>query len=125
MINNYMKLFSIFLKLLCSTNNYINKKNSADQYIHFLNSNNIKIENQNENRTGIDERPIINKDLDQELTQINLNMLKKNILDTLVNPNINIFHKIEIINKYDILNDHLYTNISAAGLLDDFNFEIF
>lgn len=124
MIYIYMKLFSIFLKLLCTTNNYINKKNSADQYIHFLNSNNIKIENVNENITGIDQRPIINKDFDQELTQINLNMLKKNILDTLVNPNINIFHKTEIINKYDILNDYLYTNISAAGLLDDFNFDI-
>ena len=124
MIIIYMKLFSIFFRLLCSTNNYINKKNSAEQYIHFLNSNNINTEIQNENRTGIDERPNIYNDLNEELTQINLNMLKKNVFDTLINPDINIFHKIELINKYDIFKTNYSINIYAGGLLDDFNFDI-
>lgn len=124
-----MKLFFIFLNLMCLNNNKIYTKNSSDKYISFLNANNINYIKNNNNssaiHSGIDERPKLEYDEDIELINININFYKKRILDSLMNDNIATLEKIDIINKNYILPNTFIVNITTAGLLDDFNFEIF
>ena len=124
-----MKLFSIFLNLMCLNNNKIYSKNSSDRYISFLNANNINYIKKNNNssasHSGIDERPKLEYDEDIELINININFHKKRILDSLMNDNLATLEKIDIINQNLILPDTFIVNITSGGLLYDFNFEFF
>lgn len=119
-----MKLFSLFFELMCMTNNnnkINNKINNENRYSSFFNANNIM---KLSNVSGIDHRPLDIIDNDEQLIKINTNMLKKNILDTLINTNISSYHKIDLINRYDIFNKSMNFNILEGGLLDDYNFEL-
>lgn len=115
-----MKLFSFFLNLMCMTNKKINTNNSHDRFNKFMQDYRL---NNPKNSTGNDERPNIKIDNNEELLNIYTNIHKKKILETLIDSDINILHKIELINKFDILNHSIRVNISSGGLLDDFNFE--
>ena len=116
-----MKFFSIFLKLMCIPSNKIHNKNLNEQYTNFFN-NNIPELNLNDT-SGFDERY---NDIDklEDLSNINININRKRILDALINPNISTLQKIDIINKYNILDDCMKINMYAGGLFDDFNFII-
>lgn len=115
-----MYIFNVIFNLMCLSKNSVNNKN---RYNSFLKHNNFLIKDSNTTNSGNDERPNI-KD-NEDLNSIYINFHKKNILETLENNNIGIFHKLELINKYDILNETISVNILKGGLLDDFNFEIF
>ncbi len=59
----------------------------------------------------------------KELDDISTNLNKQKILYLLESSDNSIFEKIEIIEKYDILNEDCY-NIFNGGLLDDWEFNI-
>ena len=115
-----MKILSIFLKLMCISNNKIHKKLN-EQYTNLLNNNMPELNSNNS--SGYDKRF---SDIDEleNLADININIHRKRILDVLINPDLATLQKINIINKYNILNDNLNINIYAGGLLNDFNFTI-
>ena len=116
-----MKFFSVFLKLMCISNNKIHTKKSNEQYNNFFN-NNIPELNLNDT-SGFDERF---NDIDKfdDLSNINININRKRILDALINPDVATLQKIDIINKYNILDDSMKINIYGGGLLNDYNFII-
>jgi len=117
----YMKILSIFLKLMCISNNKIHYKKLNEQYANLLN-NNIQELNLNDT-SGFDQRYNDTDNLD-DLLNININIHRKRILDALINPDVATLQKIDIIKKYNILDHTMKNNIYAGGLLNDFNFTI-
>jgi len=75
-------------------------------------------------RNGLDERfPL--EDPNDKIYQISTNINKKNLLDKLNSNSVNINEKLNLIQKYNVLNYTVGTNILKGGLLNDWEFDIF
>ena len=74
-------------------------------------------------RNGLDERYPI-KDPNHKIDEIFININKMRLLNKLNNDHLNINDKINIIKKYNVLNDDFRPNILEGGLLDDWDFDI-
>ena len=84
-----------------------------------MNTNNIfsKLE---KNDCGMDMR--YSEEQTINLEKININLQKKKILKKLEDGDISIYEKILLIKDNHILEDSYSYNISAGGLMDDFNY---
>ena len=99
---NYLKLFLFFF--------YLKKGKKNNNYIKDFDSN---------SKLGYDYRYPINN------TSINIDEIKKNIiskknLDILTNKNIGINIKLDLINKYNILNNNIYSCKNNKDLYNKF-----
>lgn len=75
-------------------------------------------------RDGLDERfPL--EDPNDKIYQISNNINKNNLLDKLNSNSVNINEKLNLIQKYNVLNYTVGTNILKGGLLNDWEFDIF
>jgi hypothetical protein len=73
---------------------------------------------------GLDERfPL--EDPNDKIYQISNNINKNNLLDKLNSNSVNINEKLNLIQKYNVLNYTVGTNILKGGLLNDWEFDIF
>ena len=114
-----MKFLTLMMLMKLGTRIII-KNIESDNSVPFE-SNNI------ESPSGFDSRFPNNTNIDpMEISKINQYMEIQKLIKTLEDCENNELKKISILNKYSFLfNDTLNTNILAAGLMADYNFEIF
>ena len=68
---------------------------------------------------------IMTKPTNDKIYQISNNINKNNLLDKLNRNSVNINEKLNLIQKYNVLNYTVGTNILKGGLLNDWEFDIF
>jgi hypothetical protein len=75
---------------------------------------------------GVDMRNPILSDLNgEEIYNIGVNMKKNKILKTLEDDEVGMPRKLKLIEKMDLLDVSMKSNLLAGGLLDDWNSDIF
>ena len=105
-----------------SSYNINNIKNSSIKIIRLNNETFFNITRKPE--VGYDERYNSSEDNSEELYEINKNYYKKLLLDKLLDDNIPMMSKIQLLidNNY-LMKENKNVNITTGGLFDDYNYD--